>query len=241
MREAALRNRHIKIAERLTEHTQRLSPLSVGDFVRIQNQTGPHPLKWDKTGCVVEMRQFDQYVVRVDGSGRVTVRNRKFLRKYTPVYLPPAKHTIGLNVQPPSSASKSVPAAPAKHIPSAPCVQPVDIPSARLTLETQTDNSDQRDPPLMNTPDMTPPVIPTPDIHIPPPGTPVHVETSPLDVPLPLRDNLLNKDKVYRVLHRDALLDRELSLFGSVIMCIQWSIIIPGLEGSLTQMKAQYI
>ena len=34
---------------------------------------------------IVEVRQFDQYVVRVDGSGRVTLRNRKFLRKYTPV------------------------------------------------------------------------------------------------------------------------------------------------------------
>ena len=117
LRETALRNRHIKIAERLTEHTQRLPPLSVGDFVRIQNQTGPHPLKWDKTGCIVEVRQFDQYVVRVDGSGRVTAHNREFLRKYSPVYLPPAKHTIGFNLQPPSSASKFVPLAPAKHIP----------------------------------------------------------------------------------------------------------------------------
>ena len=62
-----------------------LPPLVVGDCVRIQNQTGPHPTKWDKTGIVVEVRQFDQYVVRVDGSGRVTLRNRKFLRKYLPV------------------------------------------------------------------------------------------------------------------------------------------------------------
>ena len=77
---------------RLAEHTKRLPPLSVGDLVRIQNQTGPSPLKWDKTGTVVEVRQFDQYVVRVDGTGRVTLRNRIFLRKYTPVYpLPPNK------------------------------------------------------------------------------------------------------------------------------------------------------
>jgi hypothetical protein len=53
--------------------------------VRLQNQTGPYPNKWDKTGLIVEVRQFDQYVVRVDGSGRVTLRNRKFLRKYAPV------------------------------------------------------------------------------------------------------------------------------------------------------------
>ena len=31
------------------------------------------------------MRQFDQYIIRVDGSGRMTLRNRKFLRQYHPV------------------------------------------------------------------------------------------------------------------------------------------------------------
>ena len=72
--------------ERLSAHTHSLPQLVVGDCVRIQNQTGPHPTKWDKTGIIIEVRQFDQYiVVRVDGSGRVTLRNRKFLRRYTPV------------------------------------------------------------------------------------------------------------------------------------------------------------
>ncbi|XP_060605955.1 uncharacterized protein LOC132758355 [Ruditapes philippinarum] len=84
-REEALRHRHLKQGERLSEHTTRLLPLSVGDRVRIQNQTGHHPLKWDKTGVIIEVRQFDQYVVRVDGSGRVTLRNRKILRQYVPV------------------------------------------------------------------------------------------------------------------------------------------------------------
>ena len=87
-REEALRNRHMKMAERLTEHTRRLPPLKVGDKVRIQNQTGPHPTKWDKTGTVIEVRQYDQYIVKVDGSGRATLRNRKFLRKYTPAISP---------------------------------------------------------------------------------------------------------------------------------------------------------
>ena len=80
-REEALRNRHMKTAEYWSEHTKRLPPLVVGDQVRIQNQTGPHPTKWDKTGSVNEVRQFDHYVVRVDGSCRVTVRNRKFLEE----------------------------------------------------------------------------------------------------------------------------------------------------------------
>ena len=93
-REEALRNRYMRSAERWSEHTKRLPPLTTGDYVRIQNQIGPHPTKWDKTGRVVEVRQFDQYVVRVDGSGRMTVRNRKFLRKFVPVHLPTPRLSI---------------------------------------------------------------------------------------------------------------------------------------------------
>ena len=70
------------------------APLIVGDHVRTQNQTGTHPTKWDKTGLVIEVRQFDQYVIRVDGSGRITLRNRKFLRKYQPVQTKQPLRTI---------------------------------------------------------------------------------------------------------------------------------------------------
>ena len=100
-REEALWNCHMQGAERWAEHTKRLPPLVVSDRVRIQNQIGPHPLKWDRTGTVVEVRQFDQYVVRVDGSGRITLQNRKFLRKYHPVQTPPplltVDHDIGVH------------------------------------------------------------------------------------------------------------------------------------------------
>ena len=98
-REEALRNRHMKTAQRWSEHTRRLPPLKVGDTVRIQNQTGPYPNKWDKTGMVIEVRQFDQYVVKVDGSGRVTLRNRKFLRRYTPVQSQRPTVTISQDTQ----------------------------------------------------------------------------------------------------------------------------------------------
>ncbi|XP_063067137.1 TANK-binding kinase 1-binding protein 1-like [Engraulis encrasicolus] len=84
-REEALRKRHIRTAENWAEHTKRLPPLKVGDFVRMQNQTGLHPNKWDRTGRVVEVRQHDQYVVKTDGSGRVSLRNRRFLRRFLPV------------------------------------------------------------------------------------------------------------------------------------------------------------
>jgi hypothetical protein len=94
LREEALRIRHMKTAERLAEHTKHLLPLKVGELVRIQNQIGPYQRKWDKNGTVIEVHQYDQYVVRIDGSGRITLRNRKFLRKYTLMYSPPEKQSI---------------------------------------------------------------------------------------------------------------------------------------------------
>ncbi|CAC5377697.1 unnamed protein product [Mytilus coruscus] len=79
-REEVLRNRHIKQGERLSEHTKRLPPLATGDFVRIQNQIGHYPLKWDKTGVIIEVRQFDQYAVKVDGSGRGGIKTTKTIQ-----------------------------------------------------------------------------------------------------------------------------------------------------------------
>ena len=73
--------------EKLTIGTRALPPLAVGDSVLVQNQIGNHPSKWDITGVIVERKDFDQYVVKVDGSGRLTMRNRKFLRKITPYQL----------------------------------------------------------------------------------------------------------------------------------------------------------
>ena len=66
----------------------------IGDHVRIKNQVGHHPNKWDKTGVVVEVHQNHQYVIRVDGSSRITVRNRKFLLKYIPVHQPDWRRSI---------------------------------------------------------------------------------------------------------------------------------------------------
>ena len=81
-REEAIHARNVRDAQRLTEHTVPLQPLKVGDQVFIQNQTGNYPLRWDRTSSVIEVKLFDHYAVRVDGSGRVTLRNRNFLRKF---------------------------------------------------------------------------------------------------------------------------------------------------------------
>ena len=84
MREDALRTRFSKTTEKLNRNSRFLPSLNIGDRCLVQNQTGNHPTKWDKSGLIVEVLPFDQYMVIVDGSRRLTRRNRKYLRKYTP-------------------------------------------------------------------------------------------------------------------------------------------------------------
>lgn len=82
-KEDALRTRMSRTTESLKAHSRPLRPLALGERVFLQNQQGPHPNKWDRSGVVVESLGHDQYRVRVDGSGRLTLRNRRFLRGYT--------------------------------------------------------------------------------------------------------------------------------------------------------------
>ena len=80
-REELLRRRYEILGERLKLGTKCLAKLEPGNIVSIQNQAGPRAKKWDKTGVIVEVLKNDQYRVKVDGSGRVTLRNWQFLRK----------------------------------------------------------------------------------------------------------------------------------------------------------------
>lgn len=80
----ALAKRHNAGKEQWSEHVRDLPQLKVGNHVYVQNQVGNNPRRWERTGVVVEVRQHDQYSIKMDGSGRATLRNRKFLRKFTP-------------------------------------------------------------------------------------------------------------------------------------------------------------
>ena len=88
-RETALALRSTKQREKWSAGAKELPPLLVGDWVFIQNQSGNYPRKWDKRGKVVEVKGFDQYRVMVEGSRRVTLRNRKYLRKFSPFLAKP--------------------------------------------------------------------------------------------------------------------------------------------------------
>ena len=80
-RENALAHRHVIKHEALTKGSKNLPPLKVGDKVMIQDQSTHKPGRWTKTGTVVEVQEYDSYIVKIDGSNTVTKRNRKYLRK----------------------------------------------------------------------------------------------------------------------------------------------------------------
>ena len=81
LRERLLAKSREQDGERLAKHTRQLEELPVGTPVIIQNQTGRYPTKWDKTGVIVEIKPHSQLVIKVDGSRRLTLRNRRFVKK----------------------------------------------------------------------------------------------------------------------------------------------------------------
>ena len=81
MREQALAVKFAEVEKSLGGGARDLPELKVGDMVQIQNQRGVDPKRWCKSGKIVEKLNFNQYLVKVDGSGRLTRRNRRFLKR----------------------------------------------------------------------------------------------------------------------------------------------------------------
>ena len=74
-REKAYAKRNQALETNYNEHSHSLEPLKVQTPVRIQENGG-----WMKTGRVVEVLPNRQYQIRMDGSGRLSLRNRRFLK-----------------------------------------------------------------------------------------------------------------------------------------------------------------
>ena len=85
-REKALSEKYGKIEHDRKQHTKELGAIEIGSSVQVQNQRGNEPLRWEKSGVVVESMGNNQYAVKMDGSGRVTLRNRRFLRPIIPLF-----------------------------------------------------------------------------------------------------------------------------------------------------------
>jgi hypothetical protein len=83
-REGVRARRHLAGGQELNKHTRELAPLNGEDTISIQNQHGNTPLKWDQTGTISEVGDIDKYTIKIDGSGRLTNRNRRFLQPVRP-------------------------------------------------------------------------------------------------------------------------------------------------------------
>ena len=85
---------------RLARYTKQQPDLPPGISVAVQNQTGRHPTKWDKTGVILENKPHSQVLIRIDGSRKATLCNRKFVRQILPATTAattasaPAVHTL---------------------------------------------------------------------------------------------------------------------------------------------------
>jgi hypothetical protein len=84
-RERTLANKRDMDNQKWSYRTKTLDDLEIGSAVAIQNQTGSNPTKWDKTGIVIENKPNSKVIFRLDGSRRVTMRNRRFVHPMEPM------------------------------------------------------------------------------------------------------------------------------------------------------------
>ena len=177
-----MRKRLIRGTERWTAHTRDLQPLAPGSRVMIQNQHGAGKIakKWDRSGIILEDLGYNKYRVKVDGSGRITDRNRQFLRKFTPV-------TPGMPGPTPSGGNQPVDPSPESQnrqqfdpTPASPPRMPrdtIDPGSSTPSLSPGVGPSSHIPPP---SPDQNPPESPQ---FVTPPSSPVETpDTGPVGV-----------------------------------------------------------
>lgn len=74
-----------EVKENYEIHARRLSVLPIGIKVAIQDVKSKC---WDRSEIVIEANNFRQYVIKVDGSGRLLNRNRRHLRSIKQALVP---------------------------------------------------------------------------------------------------------------------------------------------------------
>ena len=76
-REASMADRAVASKQKLDTGARSLHNLSIGDKVLCQNSK---TRKWDRIGHIVEFKGNRQYLIKLNGSGRLSLRNRKHLK-----------------------------------------------------------------------------------------------------------------------------------------------------------------
>ena len=76
-RERRMASKNTGVCEKYDVGARALAPLHEGQRVRVQD---PSTKVWDRSGTIIEVGEHRQYKVRLDGSGRPSLRNRRHLR-----------------------------------------------------------------------------------------------------------------------------------------------------------------
>ena len=177
-REKAFADRKERTETKYDSTAHPLPQLATKTLVRIQSDG-----KWNKTGRIVEVLPNRQYRIKVDGSGRVTLRNRRFLKVVEPS-LPVTLPAPGRGAPKPSTdslATREIPEASDMTCPgeaeNAPRPEASD-----MTCPGEAENA-----PRPEASDMT---CPGEAENAPPPGMPTSPITPPINRRLPksLRD-----------------------------------------------------
>ena len=147
---------------------------------QVLNQHGIRPLKWDRTGVVMESGAHDDYIVKVDGSGRLSKRTRTHLR---PVQIlddtrPPLMPEPAVIRTPSTQPDNPAPPAP-------PMPPPAGTPRRRIEAPGTPPPPAQPEVPTAEAapPDATAPTADTSAPPGPPPTPPAPAATQPADAP----------------------------------------------------------
>ena len=166
-RAAAYSKRVMQKAVDLSRGARQQVRLSVGQPVLIQDQNKASRTykQWTRTGTVVQVGNFDDYHISVDGSRHITKRNRQFLKPIKPA--PDVFSNPSPQPAPPRS-SAPVPPTHVLPLPTPPVAQSTQDKPARIVPE-DTGVHPQEMSEVMNTrpPQPTPATVETiPPLHL---------------------------------------------------------------------------
>ena len=131
----------------------------------MQDQAGRTPTRWNKSGTILEVLPHDSLLVKIDGSAKVTKRNRKFLRRFEPF----APQHIRPQAQPPPAVPWVPPPQQEPPVPKPTSTQelgpapPLEIPTSQP--HTPTDSSSQSSDFTPVQPQLTPVTPPFQNAH----------------------------------------------------------------------------
>ena len=134
-REKMLSERNAKLVLEYNKSAHHLPPLMVGDNVVIQNRKDN---RWSRTGIIVEKLDHRQYWIRMNGSGRLSLQNRRFLKKVSTL---PAPHIIPSPNLPPPEPNVPKPETPPTSPPLPTPTVKVPVPRAVTRLQTFYNNA----------------------------------------------------------------------------------------------------